>query len=180
MPDSDFPISAEAARDIAARTVYTADGLWFLAVEEAYGFEAAFEMNQRVWKKGGLIYARRLLKTLDLNGKAPLEKLATLFLADPIMAVRRTRVTNLSDTRLAIRTHNCPPSEARFRDGRGIFNGIPGCTTFLGAFAEVIDRHIETKCICCTPNPDNPEYWCEWEFSLHKDKTPRQGSGQAR
>ena len=167
MTDSKLPaISAKAAKEVAARTIYTADGLWFLAVEEAFGFEAAFELNQRVWAKGGPIYARRLLKTLNLKGKAPLEALATMVLADPIMSVRRTQVTTQTDTRLVIRTLNCPPSEARFRDGRGVFNGVPGCTLLLAAYAEAIDPRIETECVCCTPNPENPEYWCEWEFKL--------------
>ena len=171
MPDSDLPaLSTEAAIEVAARTIYTADGLWFLAVEEAFGFETAFELNQRVWAKGGPIYARRLLKSLKLDGKAPLEALATMLIADPIMSVRRTQVTTLTDTRLVIRTLNCPPSEARFRDGRGIFNGIPGCTLLLAAYAGAIDSHIQTQCVCCTPNPENPEYWCEWEFTIPEQK----------
>ncbi|MBI2850806.1 MAG: hypothetical protein HYX80_07180 [Chloroflexi bacterium] len=164
-------LSTEAAKDVAARTIYTADGLWFLAVEEEYGYKAAFELNQRVWKRGGLIYARRLLKNLNLDGKPPLEALATMILADPIMNVRRTQVTALTDTRMTIRTFACPPAEARFRDGRGVFNGKPGCTLFLSAYAEVIDRRIKTTCVCCSPNPENPEYWCEWEFTLSEEKS---------
>lgn len=171
MPDSKFPdISPEAAKEVAARTIYMADGLWFLAVEEAFGLEAAFEMNQRVWEKGGQIYARRLKKNLNLDGKVPLEALAAMLLADPIMSVRRTQVTSLTGTKLVIRTLNCPPSEARFRDGRGIFNGIPGCTMLLAAYAQSIDPRIQTHCVCCTPNPENPEYWCEWEFTLALEK----------
>jgi hypothetical protein len=167
MSESDSPaLSVEDARDIAARTIYTADGLWFLAVEEKYGFDAAFEMNQRVWKKGGPIYAKRLFKALNVEGLTPLRALAKMITADPIMAVRQTKVTSLSFDKLVIQTHRCPPSEARWRDGKGVWNGIPGCTPFLAAYAAVIDRRIKTDCACCTPNPVNPEYWCEWEFTL--------------
>jgi len=78
-------------------------------------------MNQHVWKQIGPIYARRLLKKMKLDGKAPLEKLAALVVSDPIMAVRKTYMTTLDDEKLVIRTQNCPPSEARYKAGRGYF-----------------------------------------------------------
>ena len=171
MPDSNLPsISAEAAKEVSSRTIYTTDGLWFLAVEEAFGFEAAFELNQRVWERGGFIHGRRVLKNLNLEGKAPLEALVTMLFADPIMSIRRLQVTTLTDTRMVFRCHNCPPEEARLRDGRGVFNGKPGCTLLLAAYAELINPRIETTCLACAPNPEHPEYWCEWEFTIPQDK----------
>ena len=171
MPHSDLPdISAKASKEVASRTIYTADGLWFLAVEEEYGYDAAFELNQRVWKRGGFIHGRRLLKNLNLKGKAPLEALAAMVLADPIMTVRRTQITTLTHTRMVFRTLACPPAEARFRDGRGVFNGKPGCMLLFAAYAELIDHRIQATCVCCSPNPENPEYWCEWEFTLAPEK----------
>jgi len=162
-------ISPEAATEVAARTIHTVDGLWFLAVEEEYGFEAAFELNQQVWKRGAFIHGKRLLKNMNVKGNTPFEALATMILADPIMSFRRTQVMTQTDSRLVIRTLNCPPAEARYRDGRGVFNGVPGCTLLLATYAGLIDPRIQTKCVCCTPNPENPEYWCEWEFTLPQD-----------
>jgi len=131
--------------------------------------EAAFEMNQQVWKRGAFIHGKRLLKNMKVKGNTPLEALEAMILAGPIMSFRRTQVTTLTDSRLVIRTLNCPPAEARYRDGRGVFNGVPGCTLLLATYAGLIDPRIQTKCVCCTPNPENPEYWCEWEFTLPQD-----------
>ena len=131
--------------------------------------EAAFDLNQRVWKRGAFIHGKRLLKNMKVKGNTPLEALEAMILADPIMSFRRTQVTTLTDSRLVIRTLNCPPAEARYRDGRGVFNGVPGCTLLLATYAGLIDPRIQTKCVCCTPNPENPEYWCEWEFTLPQD-----------
>ena len=171
MPDSESTsLSQEAAKSDIGQSIYMTDGLWFLGVEEVYGFEAAFEMNQRVWARGSYIHGRRVLKNLDISGKKPLEALVAMIFADPIMAIRQPEVTDLTDNRMVFRCHRCPPEEARLRDGRGIFNGKPGCTLLLKAYAELIDPLIQTNCVCCTPNPVSPEYWCEWEFRLVEQK----------
>ena len=47
MPDFDLKaIPADELREVCSRTFYTIDGLWFLAVEEKYGFDAAFELTR--------------------------------------------------------------------------------------------------------------------------------------
>jgi hypothetical protein len=41
------------------------DGLWFLAVEEEFGFETAFKLNQQVWKKASLLNPVQGLRRTD-------------------------------------------------------------------------------------------------------------------
>jgi len=43
------------------------DGLWFLAVEEALGFEKAFELDLEVWSRYGIVLLKRLAKRLGVN-----------------------------------------------------------------------------------------------------------------
>jgi hypothetical protein len=43
------------------------DGLWFLAAERAYGFDAALELDLEVWKSYGLVILKRLARMLDLD-----------------------------------------------------------------------------------------------------------------
>ncbi len=159
-------ISDDDLREVAARTYYTIDGLWFLAVEEKYGFDAAFELNQVVWKKAGPIIGKRLLKNLNTKGKPSLQALTELLFADPLIHVHRPEVIELTDLKVVFRFIECPIQVARIRDGKGVYNGIPGCTLLLQAYAKLVDPRITTRCNVCAPNPDSPEYWCEWVYEI--------------
>jgi len=170
MSDFNFPaMPADIFKEICSRNLYTIDGVWFLAVEAKYGFDVAFEMNQAVWNRISPIIGRRLLKNLDVSGKPPLEALMELILTEPMILVHEPEVTTLTDTRAVLRCIECPIQIARIRDGKGVYNGIPGCSAFYEIYAGLIDPCIKTECIACAPNPENPEYWCEWEFELPRE-----------
>ncbi|NVM55532.1 MAG: L-2-amino-thiazoline-4-carboxylic acid hydrolase [Candidatus Helarchaeota archaeon] len=50
------------------RSALTAiDGLWFLEVENKYGFEKAFDMDLKVWKRYGSIIIKRIKKYLSIS-----------------------------------------------------------------------------------------------------------------
>jgi hypothetical protein len=49
------------------RSYTAADGLWFVKVEEKYGFDAALEIDDRVWKVLPKIQARMLKSMLHLD-----------------------------------------------------------------------------------------------------------------
>jgi hypothetical protein len=167
MPDFDHSvISDEKLREVAARTYYTIDGLWFLAVEEKFGFETAFKLNQVVWQQAGPIIGKRLLKNLDTAGKTSMQILMELLFADPLIYVHRPQVIELTDTKAVFRGIECPIQVARIRDGKGVYNGIPGCSLLFKSYAEIVDPQIVTTCNACAPNPDNPDYWCEWVFEI--------------
>ena len=43
MPDFDFSeIPADTLTEVCSRSLHTVDGLWFLSVEDKFGFDAAF------------------------------------------------------------------------------------------------------------------------------------------
>ncbi|MDP6500881.1 MAG: DUF6125 family protein [Dehalococcoidales bacterium] len=66
MPDFDFqPAPAEVLNEVGSKSLYTVDGLWFLAVEEEFGFETAFKLNQQVWKKASLLNPVQGLRRTD-------------------------------------------------------------------------------------------------------------------
>ena len=167
MPEYDLStIPEDILREVCSRTFYTIDGLWFLAVEDKYGFETAFEMNQVVWQQASPIIGRRLLKNLDIKDRPPLQALIALILADPLMYVHRPEVVTLTDTKAVFRCTECPIQVARIRDGKGVYNGVPGCSLLFESYAELIDPRIKVNCVACAPNPDEPEYWCEWGFEI--------------
>ena len=49
------------------RSYTTADGLWFIKVEQKYGFDAALEVDDEVWKVLPKIQARLIKKFLNLK-----------------------------------------------------------------------------------------------------------------
>ena len=170
MPSFDFSrIPVDTLIETCSRNLYTIDGLWFLAIEEKYGFDAAFELNKEVWQRCSLIHGRRLLKNFNIKEDNPLQTLIKLLLADPIMFAHKPEVLTLTDTRAVFRCIECPIQAARIRDGRGVYQGEPGCTIYHKTYAELINPRIKVTCLSCAPNPDSPEYWCEWEYELTQD-----------
>ena len=171
MPDFDLTaIDNDSLREVCSRTLYTIDGLWFLVVEDKYGFETAFKMNQVVWAQASPIIGKRLIKNLDIEGKPPLYALMELIHADPLMFVHKPEVTALTDNRAVFRCTKCPIQVARIRDGKGVYDGKPGCSKLFQAYAELIDPRIKVSCVACAPNPENPEYWCEWVCEIPKEE----------
>jgi hypothetical protein len=64
------------------RSYTAADGLWFMMVEEKYGFEAALELDEAVWKVLPKIQARAMKAMLNLDcGLEGLEKALSARLA---------------------------------------------------------------------------------------------------
>ncbi|MFC1920938.1 DUF6125 family protein [Chloroflexota bacterium] len=170
MTDFNFPaIPADIYKEVCSRSLYTIDGVWFLAVEDKYGFDVAFEMNQAVWRRISPIVGKRLLKNMDMDGKPPLRAVMELIFADPMIHVHKPEVVTLTDSNAVLRFIECPIQVARIRDGKGVYNGVPGCSTPFEAYSELIDPRIKAKCNACAPNPENPEYWCEWELNLPQE-----------
>lgn len=68
------------AFDYLRRSFTAVDGLWFVKVEEAYGFDAALDIDQRVWEVMGKIQARAARKALGVEAKtlAALEQCLSL------------------------------------------------------------------------------------------------------
>lgn len=49
------------------RSYVVADGLWFMKVEEEYGFEKALQLDEEVWKVLPKIQARMIMAMMGLN-----------------------------------------------------------------------------------------------------------------
>jgi len=60
-------LDSEQIAEYFRRSYATADGLWFMKVEEKYGFDAALEIDDEVWKVLPKIQARLIKKFLDLK-----------------------------------------------------------------------------------------------------------------
>ncbi|MFC1941858.1 DUF6125 family protein [Chloroflexota bacterium] len=58
-------LDARQLAEFHHRSYSAVDGLWFLKVEEKYGFDVALEINTEVWKVMPKIQARKLKSTLN-------------------------------------------------------------------------------------------------------------------
>ena len=77
MPELDhLKIPKEKLIEVFSRSLTTIDGLWFLAVEDKYGLEAAMELDEKVWGRYGSILSRRVVKNFTVKDKNPLRTLS--------------------------------------------------------------------------------------------------------
>jgi len=63
----------------AAKNWLAMDGLWFQAVEQVYGMDAAIAMDRMVWSQFAAIEARRIKERLSLPEKGGLDALEIAF-----------------------------------------------------------------------------------------------------
>ena len=60
-------LNSQQIAEYFSRSYTTADGLWFMKVEEKYGFKSALEVDDEVWKVLPKIQARLIKKFLNLK-----------------------------------------------------------------------------------------------------------------
>jgi hypothetical protein len=60
-------LSTDAIRDYLLRSYTAADGLWFMAVEERLGFDAALDVDAKVWSVMPKIQSRQLRSLLGVG-----------------------------------------------------------------------------------------------------------------
>ena len=134
------------------RRSYTAiDGLWFLKIEEKYGFEAALEIDREVWKVFPKVQAR-LLKSL--TGKdSGLAALVDCYTAR-LTLENFTFHTEKSAEGVKVIIDKCPWHEIMVKSGREKLSGRIGdvicqteCETWASEFGE--DLRFESEGRIC-------------------------------
>jgi len=167
MAKIDYPqISMEKLVELCSRSSYTLDGLWFTLLEERYGLDVALDIDIEVWRRFGLIHARRLLKTLALEVDSPLQTIVGILQVDPILLIYRPQIVALTDSKAVFRCTDCPPQKARVRDGKGEFPCKPVGIAWFGSYAEAVDPSLKLSCLACPPDAHPQQYWCEWQFEI--------------
>ena len=111
-------ISQEQLLTLCSRGMYAMDGLWFTAVEQKYGFEAALELDLEVWDRLCRIQAGRTRKTFGIDHKNPLETLLNLIEVEPLFTVFKPQIVAFNGSKIVFRFTKCPPQKARMRDGK--------------------------------------------------------------
>ncbi|MBC7220071.1 hypothetical protein H5T55_01060 [Candidatus Bipolaricaulota bacterium] len=140
------------------------DGLWFLAVEDRFGLEAAIELDRAVWERFSPIEARRILKRRGIAPGGGLPALAEALKYRLYAGLNEQEVRWTDRGTLVLEMKTCRVHEARNRDGRPPFPCREVGLVEYTAFARTVDERIGVRCLGCPP--ERPAgAWCAWEFS---------------
>lgn len=132
------------------RCYIAADGLWFMKVEEKYGFDAALDIDNEVWKVLPKIQARMLKPMVRVEGMDALFECLTTKLALEGFEFKAEKDTN----NLRITISRCPWHELMLKSGREALSERVGtliCTTEYGVWCSEFDEdvHFELKSQMC-------------------------------
>lgn len=126
------------------RSYTAADGLWFMKVEEKYGFAAALEIDDEVWKVLPKIQARMLKSMGNVeNGMEALLECFTTKLTLDGFTFRVERTGDDSGFRVII--ERCPWHDLMVKSGRENLSEKVGtliCNTEYSAWASEFDDNI--------------------------------------
>ena len=150
----------------AAKNWLAHDGLWFRAVEEKFGMEAALELDKKAWEKFTEIEAKRIMRRLNIppGGGIPALIQALKFRLYAFINVQE--ILEVSEARCVFRMNRCRVQEARQRQGLPDFPCKSVGIVEYSGFAKTIDPRIQTRCLMCPPDPHPINVWCAWEFFI--------------
>lgn len=139
------------------------DGLWFLEVESAYGFEAALELDLEVWKKYGLVVLKRMARMLglDLTSGPPPDLETVNFLMENICRIDGTECRGeVRGGEVLFRVTRCSWWENLKRAGR---ERVVPCedidNTIFRHWLEAVDPSLDFEITASLPRGDS---FCEW------------------
>ena len=142
------------------------DGTWFQAVEKKFGMETAIEMDTESWNVFTVVEAKRIMQRFNIKKNGGIPALIKALKFRVYANINEQEIVEISDNRCVFRMNDCRVQSARKRKGLPDFPcksvGLPE----YRLFAKTIDPRIQTKCICCPPDPHPEEYYCAWEFTL--------------
>ncbi len=158
---------SELLRDAAVNWL-AHDGLWFRAVEDKFGLEAAMELDAKAWEKFTELEAKRIMKRINLPEGGGIPALVQALKLRLYAHINVQEISEVTADRLVFRMRSCRVQEARERQGLAPFPCKPVGIVEYGGFARTIDPRIETRCLTCPPDPRAENTWCAWEFILKK------------
>jgi len=144
------------------------DGLWFRAVEAAYGIEEAVKRDEEAMASWSAIEGRRIAQRLGLGASGGLETL-DLALRARLYALLNDQEISRQGDRLVFTMKTCRVQDARDRQGLQPFPCRGVGLVEYAEFARAIDPRLKVTCRHCPPDERPRGAWCSWEFALGGD-----------
>jgi hypothetical protein len=142
------------------------DGTWFQAVEQDLGLEKAMELNIKQWTRFTVFEAKRIMKRFNIPKNGGIPALIKALKYRVYANINIQEIVEVSENRCVFRMNNCRVQYARKQRKLPDFPCKGVGLVEYGLFAKTIDPRIETRCICCPPDPHPEDYYCAWEFIL--------------
>jgi hypothetical protein len=154
----------------AAKNWLAMDGLWFQAVELAYGMDAALALDREVWKQFAVIEALRIKERLVIPERGGLDALEIAFKNRLVTLLNKLEICRLDKNTLIVTTTTCRVQAARKRKGMPEFPCMTVGQIEFPVFARTIDARIIAECLSCPPQTLAGVPYCSWKFTLEETK----------
>jgi hypothetical protein len=144
------------------------DGVWFQAVENRYGLDAAVELDTEAWRRFTVIEAKRIMQRLGMAPGGGIPALVECLKNRLYARVNLQDVIEQTDARVVFRMLDCRVQSARKRKGLPAHPCKSVAIVEYAEFAKAVDPRIRTRCVACPPDEHPEEFWCAWEFSIEQ------------
>lgn len=151
------------------RDLWAVDGLYYLGIEEAFGTEAATEIDRKVWEIMGKIEARRLKEFFNIKGNDIPTVMKALRYSSWALDLEDKEI-EIGKEKAIIRNVKCRVQDTRIKKGLSEFACKPVRWGFLKSFAKEFNPNISVSCKVCPPDNHPDDLWCQWEFNIEKTK----------
>jgi hypothetical protein len=145
------------------------DGLWFQAVEKAYGMNDAKRCNDSCWGRYSQVEARLIKKFLGLPEKAGIDGLKRALAFRMYAQINVQSIIEESPNSIVFQMNDCRVQSARKRKGLADYPCKSAGLVEYSRFAWAIDERIRTECVGCPPDEHPDDWFCAWRFVLEED-----------
>lgn len=154
-----------ALTDALAKNWLAQDGVYFQAVEKAYGMNDAKRCNDSTWHFFSRVEAHEVKKLLGLPEHPGLEGLEKA-LNFRLYGRLNVQSCHWEKGALIFEMNRCRVQHARNVKNLPDYPCKSAGLVEYSRFAEGIDDRIKTTCIACPPD-EHPEEWsCAWKFTI--------------
>ncbi len=150
----------------AAKNWIAMDGLWFQAVEQAYGMDAALALDREVWEQFAVIEAQRIKERLALPENGGLDALEIALKNRLVSLINKLEISRPDEKTLIVTMKTCRVQAARKRKDMPEFPCKSVGLVEFSVFAHTIDARIVTECLSCPPESLSGTPYCSWKFTL--------------
>jgi hypothetical protein len=142
------------------------DGVWFQAVEAAYGMNEAKRCNDSCWTRFSPFEAWSIKQFLGLSEHPGLDGLKKALRFRMYATVNVQSIIDEGTDGIVFQMNDCRVQSARKRRGLDDYPCKSVGLVEYGRFAEGIDPRIRTSCIGCPPDPHPDAWFCAWRFTI--------------
>ncbi|MEI6122871.1 MAG: DUF6125 family protein [Bacteroidota bacterium] len=142
------------------------DGVWFQAVENAFGMAEAKHCNDSAWGQFSPFEAWSIARLLQLPENPGLEGLKQALQLRLYASINTQEIANETPDSFEFRMLDCRVQSARKRKGLNDYPCKSGGIIEYSTFAQAIDDRIKTECLSCPPDTHPEGWYCAWRFFL--------------